>query len=183
MFDVRKIIIIFVIGILFAIFSYSLIDAIYPAPEYEDYCAEFARPMPIRPPTPGEVLNCPEILEPTCEKGASQSYEYDQKGCVKSIKCNNCNLELNKAKEKHSLFVFILSSALGLLAIGIGLYMPKKKHHMHEWVATGFMLGGLITLLIGTAVYYADMVRIARPIVLFLELVLVIYLAYKKLKK
>jgi uncharacterized protein (DUF983 family) len=181
MFDVRKILIIFVIGILYAIFSYSLVDAIHPGPDYEDYCSRLMKPMPMPP--RAEPINCPVIEEPECGAGGSYFYEYDEKGCPKKITCDYCQLEYDAAKEKYSLFMFVIMSLLGLIAIGIGLFLPKKKHHLHEWVATGFMLGGLITLFIGTAIYYADMARIARPIVILAELILVVYLAYKKLKK
>jgi len=102
---------------------------------------------------------------------------------VKGITCKNCNIALADARERYNMVFFIISTVLGLFAIGVGFFLPQKKHPLHEWVATGFMLGGLITLFIGTAIYYADMARIARPIVLLAELVLVIYLAYKKLKK
>jgi len=182
MFDARKILIIFVIGILYAIFSYSLVDAVYPAPEYEDYCREIMKPMPLR--APGlEPQNCPVVAEPSCDPRAAYSYDYDERGCVKKITCNNCNIDLEAAREKYNLIFFIFSTILGIAAIGIGLFLPKKKHPLNEWVATGFMLGGLITLFIGTAIYYADMARIARPIVILAELILVVYLAYKNLKK
>lgn len=180
MFDARKILIIFVIGILYAIFSYSLVDAIHPGPDYEDYCSRLMKPMPmpVREPT-----ECPVIEEPECGIGGNYFYEYDVQGCPSKITCDYCQREYDAAKEKYSLFMFIIMSALGLIAIGLGLWLPQKQHPLNEWVATGFMLGGLITLFIGTAIHYADMARIARPIVMLAELVLVVYLAYKKLKK
>lgn len=183
MFDARKIIIIFVIGVLYAIFSYSVVDAIYPSQEYSDFCNEFERAMPIRAPTPGENFECPEPEKLQCEKGAMPMYEYDAHGCPINVTCDYCQRDYENAQQQRNLFVFIITSILGLLAISVGLFLPQKKHPMHEWVATGFMLGGLITLFIGTAIYYADMARIARPIVMFFELALVVYLAYKKLKK
>ncbi|MBU1198888.1 MAG: hypothetical protein KKF46_02990 [Nanoarchaeota archaeon] len=36
--DVRKILVVFLIGILFAVFVYSLTEAIYQSPQYDDYC-------------------------------------------------------------------------------------------------------------------------------------------------
>ena len=181
MFDARKILIIFVIGVLYAIFSYSLVDAIHPHPEYEDYCSRLMRPMPMPPRT--EAAECPAIPEPECEFGGNYFYEYDTQGCPKTITCDYCQREYDAAGEKHGFLMFIILSALGLIAIGTGLLLPQKQNNMHEWVATGLMLGGLITLFIGTAVYYRDMARIARPAVLLAELAIVIFLAYRLFRK
>ncbi len=180
MFDARKILIIFLVGVLYAIFSYSLVDAIYPGPEYEDYCSRLMKPMPA--PIRTEQIDCPVIAEPECMTGGNYFYEYDEKGCPKTITCDYCQLEYDAAKEKQSMIMFILLSALGIIAIGLGLMLPQKKD-ISEWIATGFLLGGLIAIFIGTAIYYSDMARIARPIVLFVELALVIFLAYRQFKK
>jgi hypothetical protein len=110
-------------------------------------------------------------------------YKYDSNGCATGSYCDYCNVELEKAQEQYRLIVFIVSSAMALVAIGIGLILPVKKNPLNEWIGTGFLLGGLITLLIGTIRYYSDMTRVLRPIVLLIELGIVIFLAYKKLKK
>jgi hypothetical protein len=176
--DIRKIIVVFVIGVLYAVFVTSVSDAVYPSPDYADYCEEMMMPMPVVQPK-----ECPVIPQPECEKGASMAYEYDSSGCPSKAICDYCYPNFEKAQEKYNFVIFIISSILGLAAIAIGLFLPIKGNNLNEWVATGFMLGGLISLFIGTIRYYADMARIARPIVLLVELVLIIYLAYKKLKK
>ena len=70
---------------------------------------------------------------------------------------------------------------MGLIALIAGLYLPKKKNPINEWVGSGFLLGGILTILVGTVRYFGDMGRYARPIIILVELVLVIYLAYRKL--
>ena len=182
MFDVRKILIIFLVGVLYAIFSYSLIDAIYPNPKYEDFCRDSFVSAPIYPPTVKQP-DCPALKELQCDQKAMPKYTYSNKtGCPISMKCDYCQRDYDSEREKHNLVVFIFASILGLIALGIGLLMPLKKD-ISGWVATGFLLGGLITIFIGTAIYYGDMARIARPIVLFVELALVIFLAYRQFKK
>ncbi|MEM4263265.1 MAG: hypothetical protein QW666_00005, partial [Candidatus Woesearchaeota archaeon] len=146
MFDARKILIIFLVGVLYAIFSYSLIDAIYPGPEYEDYCARMMVPVPS--PLRAEPINCSKIEQPICEKGGNYYYEYDSQGCPTKVTCDYCQRDYDAAKEKHNLKFFILASILGLIAIAIGLLLPQKKD-ISEWIATGFLLGGLITIFIG----------------------------------
>ena len=44
------------------------------------------------------------------------------------------------------------------------------------------MLGGLVTLFFGTFRYYEYLGRYVKPIVILVELIIVIYLSYKKLK-
>jgi hypothetical protein len=177
--DVRKILVIFLIGVLYAIFVQSLIEAVYPSPRYEDYCQqnEYSVPM-VRP-----VSNCSSLEPVQCTKGGMVQYTYDSNGCPSSSYCDYCNVGLEKAQEQYRLVVFIVSSVMALVAIGIGLVLPVKKNNINEWIGTGFLLGGLITLFIGTIRYYADMTRILRPIILLIELIIVISLAYKKLKK
>jgi len=178
--DVRKILVIFLIGILYAIFVTSLIEAVHPSPRYEDYCV--SKPGPATP-VKTEIVNCSLINPVQCESGGMIQYEYDSNGCPKSAYCDYCNNNLQEAQKKYNLTVFIISSVMAIIAIAIGLLLPTKKKSINEWIGTGFLLGGLITLFVGTIRYYSDMTRMLRPIVLLLEIIIVIYLAHKKLQK
>lgn len=182
MVDVRKILVIFLIGILYAIFVHSLIEAVYQSPDYEDYCG-IEKPRPMYPVDRPEKSDCPLLEQIECESGGMIDYTYDSEGCPVSSSCNYCNAGLDKAREKHGLIVFIISSVMALIAITVGLLIPDDKNSLNQWIGTGFLLGGLITLFVGTARYYADMTRFLRPVVMLIELAIVIYLAYKKLKK
>lgn len=180
MVDVRRILIIFVIGVLFAILSQAVIDAIYPAPKYEDYCNYNMGPESMFKVQPA---NCTTLDFSACYniRGTPVNYTYDSNGCPVSYKCSMCQQDFDKHQEKYNFIVFIISSILGLIGIAIGLYLPSQSNNLNEWVATGFMLGGLLALFIGTARYYVDMGRFIRPAVIFVELVIVLYLAYEKL--
>ena len=188
--DVRKILVIFLIGILYAIFVQSLIEAVHPEPKYEDYCNQPMYPVaaPLSNPKNQanlevEPVNCTPIVSVQCGKGGNLQFNYSSDFCPTSSYCDYCNNYLQKAQEKYRLIVFIVSSIMALIAIAVGLMLPVHKKPINEWIGTGFLLGGLITLFIGTIRYYEDMTRILRPIVMLLELALVIFLAYKKLKK
>ncbi|MFC1647993.1 hypothetical protein ACFL1B_00900 [Nanoarchaeota archaeon] len=185
MIDLRRIIIILVVAVLFAVFVFSTINAVYPDPEYEDYCRdEYAVPKPIR-----EVdnSNCPdhnisqEEIDACVDTDGRPSYKYDAYGCVTSWECTTCHNDYDAAQEKHHFWSFIISAIFGLIGVMISLFMPMEKETVHEWVGSGLMLGGMFAIFFGTAIYYGDLHRYIRPVVILIELILVIILAYKKL--
>ncbi len=185
MIDLRRVAIIFVIAILYAVLVNAIIGAFYPAPRYENFCK--ARFYPEKPYIARQ--ECPEYKEPTreelnkcAEEQGYPDYLYDANGCpIEYEGCNYCQRDYNNAQERYDLIFFIFSSILALVAIAIGLLLPTKNS-LNEWIATGFMLGGLVTLFYGTAIYYRHLGRYLKPIVILLELLIVIYLAYKKLQ-
>ena len=183
--DVRKIAIIFVIAVLFAVLSQSLIEAIYPMPKYENFCNN-SYPKAYPAYAPGDSSkNCSFIDTSQCEKSKGMAdFEYNNvTGCPVSFTCNYCQVNYDDANNNYNLFVFIVSSMIGLIGVAIGLFMPTRKNDLNEWIGTGFMLGGLIAIFVGTARYFPDMGRIIRPVIIFIELVIVIFIAYWKLKK
>lgn len=184
MVDIRKIIIIFVIALLFATLVFATIDAIYPSPEYDDYCSN--RPY-IEKPNDG---SCTEINVSVAERqecidqnGYIEFINYDSNNCPTSYECNTCNEVYQKEHEKYRQIAFYVTALLSLIAIFIGLFLPAETNMLNEWVGTGFMLGGTFALFIGTAQGYGDLGRIERPIILLLELLLILFIAYKKIGK
>ena len=186
MIDLRKILIIFIIAVLFSVFVQALIIAIHPSVKYEDFCEveTFVKPMIV------ERGNCTKIISPvekeieSCKKiHGNIQYRYDEYSYPEKWKCETCEYEFEQARKYHNFIVFIISSIFGLIAIALGLYLPIAKNPVNHWISTGFMLGGLITLFIGTIVYYNDMGRYIRPVIMLVELMIIIYIAYKKIKK
>lgn len=188
MVDLRRVAIIFIIAVLYAIFVNAVIGAFYLAPKYEDYCKSSFYPEKPRPATI-DRKECPKYSEPTQEeldKCAEQKgfpdYRYDSYGCPVEYKgCNFCQRDFDNANQKYNFNYFIFSSILAVIGIAVGLLLPIH-YSLNEWIATGFMLGGLVTLFFGTFRYYQYLGRYIKPIVIFLELAIVIYLSYKKLK-
>ncbi|MBN1502197.1 hypothetical protein JW930_01525 [Candidatus Woesearchaeota archaeon] len=180
--DARRVLVIFVIAVLFTIFVNVTIEALYPRPDYEDYCG---RDMPKIIPM-GEEKNCSKIfpsqeLIDNCSEG-NIAYHYDSAGCPVDAYCETCYLRYETEQEKYNFVVFIISSISGLVALFVGLNL-HTKNPLNEWVGSGFLLGGIITIFVGTARYFGDMGRYAKPVIILAELVLVIYLTYKKLGK
>lgn len=179
MVDVRRILVIFVIAVLFSIFVFTSIEAVYPGPEYNDFCDRTV------PPTRLGSANCTvnfdqEALQACYDEEGEPRYTYDDQGCRESWTCDYCQKEYNEARETHNFWRFIISALMGIIAIAIGMNLPESRK-VNEWVGSGLMLGGLICVFVGTAMYFGDLHRFARPVVILLELLLVIYLAYTKL--
>ena len=170
--DIRRIIVILVIAVLFTMLINVSHDAVYPQPEYNDFCRDnYPKAMRIQP------EQCPDIQTVECARGQT-AYRYDAKGCPSEAYCETCNEELQQAQERYSIVVFIVSAITGLVALVVGLHV-----NLNEWIGSGFLLGGLLTILVGTIRYFGEMGRYVRPVVILFELVLVVYLTYKKLGK
>ena len=185
--DVRKIAIIFVIAVLFVVLVYSTNEAIYPRPDYDDFCEERFLEKPID--RIGETKNytCPgyekpskETLQECYDKDGRPDYNYDEYGCPTEYECEMCGKHYEDAREQYNFIMFIVYGIAGLIAVVLGLFLPKKKNELHEWIGTGFMLGGLITIFFGTATYFGEMHRVVRPFIILTELLIVIFVAYKK---
>ncbi len=185
MFDIRKILIVLIVAVLYAFFAHSLGNAFYERPMYDDFCGErdYAKPMPL-----GEGVT-PEQCYDIDNIGCETKYlicEYDDEGKVKDADCNYCQRDYDDAMDVYDTqkgYVFIIISILAVIAIIIGLALPFEKHILNEWVGTGLLFGGLFALFSGTISYYEELSRFLKPIVLLIELFVVIFVSYKLLGK
>jgi hypothetical protein len=76
-------------------------------------------------------------------------------------------------------FIFFMVSAVaGLGAILFGLFW-RRNNKFWTIIKSGFLIGGLASLFIGTGMYYDEMGRFVKPIVIFLELAIVILVTYR----
>jgi hypothetical protein len=178
---VKKFGIILTIAVLFAFFSFSIVDVVMESPEYEDFCGTDIRPVPVVP----KAEECPffegptELEEDDCDERKGRiEYKYDAQGCVQSYECNTCWTEYDEAGKQHRLVGFIVTSFLGIIAVLVGLYAKSKKEVV-EWIYSGFLIGGIISIFIGTMSYFRDMGRFFKPIVFLIEIILIILIALK----
>lgn len=175
-FDIRKVFVILAVSIIFALFSFALFDAFYPSVKYDDYCKD--------------RYNIYANNSESCNaiEGSRWVSYNDRKpinvdNTVPNGYCDTtyqCNLDFTAANDKRSYAGFIFLSILGAIAIILGINLPMSNP-INEWIGTGFMLGGLFDIFIGTGMYYQDLGRYARPLVLFIEMGLIIFLTYLKL--
>jgi hypothetical protein len=184
--DVRRIMIIFVVTVLYAVFVFSLDYAINTPPKYEDYCRQMSFSKPVAPLAKDErcaSFNVSLAEQESCQARHGQIlYDTDSNGCAISYRCDTCQYLYDQAREHSEFWRFLLSAVFGLAALIVGLWLPTEKNALNEWMGTGFLLGGFVTLFIGTAITFNNIFRWLRPIIIFLELVLVIFIAYRKLK-
>ena len=125
---------------------------------------------------------CGEVLPEALDCRGPVEYEYGDDGCPVSAECNTCYEEYDTAQENYNLILFLVSSIIGVIAILFGLYC-KKKDSFWNLIKAGFMIGGLISLFVGTSIYYDDMGRFLKPITILIELIIVLMVTYRVIKK
>lgn len=180
--QVRKYGIILAVAILYSIFVFSLGNAVIPEREYPEFCEQamseqarqsFAPLVPrdecpaLEEPTQEEIDACPGTLSPDWRTSCPEQY------------ICNCQELQQEFRSTEATIQFWIAIVLGFIAIVAGMLLPSKNE-LNEWVGAGFILGGLITLFIATAQYWGEIHRIARPIVIALELAVVLWIAYRQ---
>lgn len=162
---IKAIILSLIIATVLTAFVVYLIQSFHPAPKWDDYCGE------IRPIYPtklfGEVR---EINQTECET---------QNGTWKNDYCDyyyKCQQEFNKKDDKHKNIVFLVAVPSGLIAIAIGLMLALPS------VSSGLMLGGGFLTIYGVSQYWENLSNWVRTLILGIVLIILIWLAYKKLR-
>lgn len=183
---VKEVAMVVALALLSAFFVGLLVDALYVEPKYEDFCKQSARPYPektypIYPEQckPYNLTTQERTLIDQCfdEKGMPD-YNVDEKGCQTSFKeCNYCQRDFDQALQKYNRNVFYIVTPLGLLAIIFGLFIGL------EVVGSGMMFGGILLMAYGTMRYFSDMSKLMRVAVIGIELLLLIIISIKKLRK
>ena len=154
-----------------------LIDAIYPTPQYQNFCSEQFFPTPIKIPTP----ECPNInsiqIEQNCFKQKGEvRYNYGENGCPKEAYCELCVRDYQDANSNYNKNIFYISAILGLIAIIVGLYLPKNL----DPISSGLIFAGILILAQGTIRVFGSLGKVPRVIILGIELALIIWIGYKK---
>ena len=160
--DYKKTLISLTIAILLTFFVFASIQAIMPSPSYSDYC---------------------DIQTPYPDRFNLSQQEYELRVQEFNQLQQDCQTEYDDAKKRFSLILFIVSSILSLIAIFVALYFMASKDKVTQIVMTGILLGGLISLFVGTIWGWQGINNYIRPLVLLAELILVIFLSYKLMKK
>ncbi len=95
-----------------------------------------------------------------------------------TVEQRECSDRFEEVAKKHRFIGFIITSIMGVLAIIVGLYATSKKDVV-DWVFAGLLIGGIITISIGTMAYFRDMGRFVKPFILLAEMALIILVAVK----
>lgn len=149
------------IAVLLPMFIGYAVDTFYPAPEYNDFCEEMPRPVKI-----GE-----NMTEEAC---VSSGGEWNQNYCDYYSKCSK---EYENAMEKYGDKAFIIIVVLGIISLIAGNMLRKAS------AGSGFMAGGIITIIYGSSAYWRYAPKYLRLALLAVALGVLVYIAYKKSKK
>ena len=185
MLNIKKLALTIAVGILLALFIGFLIDAIYNSPKYEDFCTPSTRPMYEKVPYPELIntSNCPKLnyndsIYATCTQDKGYvAYKTDNNGCQVNPYCETCSVEFDKANKWYSRNLFFILAPISIALIIIGMFLAL------EAIGSGFILGGILTLIYATIRVFGDLSKVMRVILLGIELALVIWIGYKKIEK
>ena len=164
----KTIILSIVIAIVLCAFVIYLIQAIKPAPKYEDYCDINVKSA--------EVVD-KNFCESEGGKWMPQNMECVKAPCPQGY-CDfyyKCQKQFNSVDEKYKLVVFIVAVISGLIAVAFGIILALPS------VSSGLMLGGVFLTFYGTVVYWTYLSRWLKVIILGATLAILIWLGYKKL--
>jgi len=95
---------------------------------------------------------------------------------------NTCHTGYDEAWKQHRKVGFIITGILGIIAIIAGMYATSKKEVL-DWIYSGLLIGGMLTLTFGTISYFRDMSRFAKPIILLVEMAIIAWVAIITTKK
>lgn len=147
-------------------FAYA-IQAVYPGPEYEDYCEE----------RPAVVIESAEECEGI--GGKWTDYERDSLNMEIPGRCDRdftCRKDYDDVRDAYERNVFFANLIIGI-AVLIGAFFLAV-----EAVSTGLMGGAVLLIVYATMRYWGHLSDIWRTVVLGFSLALLIAFSYKKLK-
>lgn len=172
---IKAILLSLIIAIVLTAFVIYFIQAIYPSPEYEDYCdiKEREISIPENPVIVGGTCATvsPESRQECCENKGYELYNEETGKCE-----DPCREKYETARNKYKLIVFIIAVIVGLLAVSTGVILALPS------VSSGLMLGGAFLTFYGTAIYWSKLNNWLRVIILGIVLTILIWLGYKKLQ-
>jgi len=157
------------------------IEAFYPGPKYEAYCApgSFESRYPSKL-APGIVPNCSfsaalQAQENACyQAGGGPVYNYSEAGCPISAECNYCNKYFNEAKVAHDKVVFVIAVIVGILTLFIGYGILSV-----EPVGSALMASGVGAIFYGSVRNWENLSNVWRFLLLVVALVLLIWIALR----
>lgn len=188
--DIRKFGITIAVAILTGFFIYTIADAVAPQPEYKDcygptrgYTPGLNEPMMKQVDINGNACVVPPIDRASQQACIDAEGQYqsvlDSNGCVAQYECSFCQKEYNALQGGRSLRIFIIALVLGLAVIILGFMLPLGS--VHEWVGLGFILGGVFGMFYGTTIYWQDLGRWLRPLLILVELGVILFIVYRRI--
>lgn len=91
-----------------------------------------------------------------------------------------CTQRLSDIREQQEFIRFVVSAIAGLIAVIAGLSISAKTG-VGMAISSGVLLGGLFTIFFGTITNFGSIDVRLRPIIILIQIIIVIIVAYVKL--
>lgn len=180
--DAKKIALIIGIAILLPLFLGLFMDAIYAEPKYNTYCNDSMYSYPVAPVKMygQNQENCTDYsttqnYSECINKQGNPRFKYDNNSCQIFDKCDYCSINFNNAQQMYNRNLFFILAPIGLIVVLLGIYLTI------DYIGAGLMFAGLITMFYATIRYFSDMSKVARALVILVELLIIIWIGYKKI--
>jgi uncharacterized protein (DUF983 family) len=133
--------------------------------------------IPAKPVNP--AVNCTyvqDINQTKCyNDGGQPRFVQDNNGCEVYDKCDYCSRDFNDAQQSYNRNIFFILMPIGLVIVIIGIYLTV------EYIGAALMFAGLITMFYATIRYFSNMSKILRALVILVELLIIMWIGYKKI--
>jgi hypothetical protein len=177
--DVKKIAMILAITVLLPLFVGLFTDAVYQQPKYEKFCNSSLNSYPQKA-IPASPVNCTFNYGPQQDQcysaGGQPEFNYTDNGCQVYVSCNMCSKYFNDATQKYNRNIFFILLPVGLIVVILGLYLVV------DYLGAGLMFAGLIVMFYATFRYFSDMSKMLRALVILIELLVIMWIGYKKME-
>lgn len=178
--DAKRIAMVIAIVVLLPLFVGLFTDAVYQEPKYENYCNntyyDYPKSIPATPVNCSDTYDSPDVQKCYNEKGQPE-FTYDANNCQQYKSCNYCGRDLNDAQQRYNRNIFFILLPLGLIIVILGIYF------IVDYLGAGLMFAGLIVMFYATFRYFSDMSKMLRALVILIELLVIMWIGYKKIEK
>jgi hypothetical protein len=182
--DAKRLAMVIGIIVLLPLFLGLFVDAMYQEPKYNDFCNDTQYMYPAKPAMPtgnsgSPVVNCTytyDTNQSQCYASSGQPrFNYDVNGCETFSWCDYCSNNFSNAQQLYNRNIFFILMPVGLLIVILGIYVVV------DYIGAGLMFAGLITMFYATVRYFSDMSKLLRAIVVLVELLIILWIGYKKI--
>jgi hypothetical protein len=174
--DVKKVAMILAITVLLPLFVGLFTDAVYQQPKYENYCNNSYATVPAKGVIANNCTPLYDTRQDQCYRDGGQAeFNYTANGCQEYSYCNYCSKDYNDATQKYNRNIFFILLPIGLAVVILGLYL------LVDYLGAGLMFAGLIIMFYATMRYFSDMSKILRALVILVELLVIMWIGYKKI--
>jgi uncharacterized protein (DUF983 family) len=119
------------------------------------------------------AYNTPEYQQ-CINDGGQPQFNYST-GCETFERCDYCNKEYQSASASYNRTIFFILAPIGLIIVILGIFL------VIDYIGAGLMFAGLITMFYATVRYFSDLSKLLRALVILIELLIIMWIAYKKI--